>query len=850
MEQTLSNAWYVVNNNTNDGIHTPMYADLLYIWYQFVTWNWTWAEAITQANTYLDTFTGANFDFEFHEDGTLGIWCTNNANLVQFNPPECASNPPSNANLTTGSPSTQNQARVKNASSCWFTCKNTHFWDRCQTAYVCSGTKPGLHVNLMAWTPTATQKTRQNTNSWAPCYYTCTWGYTWSNCSTPPPADTPPLADTTPPPADTTPANSCTSRPSYSHASFTTGSPSSVNQSRVKNASSCWYTCTDGFSGSTCSNPPAPTVSSSTSPRSCNYISSRSETWTNCSVNGDWSSNGTIQCRQTSSRSANYSSSSRSCTTTTTTTWDGASSSSTSCTWGCPRSASRPSNRTANITIYASVTSPSSTCNGTQYANNLDSCNLRVNISGSTRQSRSITWLAWLWVSNFTDTSGLKTDRTNNTWDNALNFSWVSSTSIGWSWRSYYFDINNIKSKAPFIVSNGTLSFRMQGKSGAYTSMNLSNIGYNFKKPFSWDMTIDWDGIIGTEQQWQLLVYKNNCSGCGPHTISNFANSLQAGSSNYEVQDVNSEQWLTGNPTLKFTLNYIWNTQVWTATVQSRPHVTYNLWWSSIKYQLSESEWWNSVTPISSSSLSFIWVKVVGTLQWEGKWEFTGQEANFSQITKMEVRWDIRKNAILMTKWLSSWDVINWVKYVEWDMNLSWNGLWYETLVVKNGNITIDGDLNTLWEKLWIIVLQDNYDVKTPYAKKWNIYVNSDVKYIDAIMYADGWLISANSSGVPYTQDSLERWEELSNQLVLKGTLFTRNTIGWSIWSTSNASLYYILPSWETTTDFDNAMIYDLNYIRRWSDMQDATKNAWHNDPFVIIYNPEIQTNPPKGFWE
>lgn len=54
--------------------------------------------------------------------------------------------------------------------------------------------------------------------------------------------------------------------------------------------------------------------------------------------------------------------------------------------------------------------------------------------------------------------------------------------------------------------------------------------------------------------------------------------------------------------------------------------------------------------------------------------------------------------------------------------------------------------------------------------------------------------------------------------------------------------------------DFDRAMRYDLNYIRRWNFWCDkngnntCTDNWEYPEPFIIIYGPRIQASPPKLF--
>ena len=154
-------------------------------------------------------------------------------------------------------------------------------------------------------------------------------------------------------------------------------------------------------------------------------------------------------------------------------------------------------------------------------------------------------------------------------------------------------------------------------------------------------------------------------------------------------------------------------------------------------------------------------------------------------------------------------------------------------------------------KELWIIVLKDSYNINSDYNWKWNVYVNQNVSKINAVIYADGWFISSNSSWIPYLSDNITRTSELKKQLYMKWSLFTRNTIWWAILAWWD----YILPGWSkiawVDANFDKAMIYDLNYIRRWkqncleSSPWVCKYNKW---AFVIEYDSKIQTDPPKVF--
>jgi len=55
-------------------------------------------------------------------------------------------------------------------------------WNLCEQN-TCATQPTYTHATFTVWTPTQPNQTWQNTNSWNPCYYTCTDGYTWSDCS-------------------------------------------------------------------------------------------------------------------------------------------------------------------------------------------------------------------------------------------------------------------------------------------------------------------------------------------------------------------------------------------------------------------------------------------------------------------------------------------------------------------------------------------------------------------------------------------------------------------------------------------------------------------------------------------
>ena len=88
-----------------------------------------------------------------------------------------------------------------------------------------------------------------------------------------------------------------------------------------------------------------------------------------------------------------------------------------------------------------------------------------------------------------------------------------------------------------------------------------------------------------------------------------------------------------------------------------------------------------------------------------------------------------------------------------------------KTLVVEGGNIYITGNIRGSGI-LALIALEKN-------GVGGNIYINPSVTDIHAVMYADRSVISYNGAELDgSTQDSV-----LANQLYIKGSLFSENTL-------------------------------------------------------------------------
>ncbi len=131
-----------------------------------------------------------------------------------------------------------------------------------------------------------------------------------------------------------------------------------------------------------------------------------------------------------------------------------------------------------------------------------------------------------------------------------------------------------------------------------------------------------------------------------------------------------------------------------------------------------------------------------------------------------------------------------------------------KTLVVKGGDVYIEG--NVYGGKLGIIVLQDD-------GEGGNVYISPDVTDLYANIFADGSIFSysdTTTSGVPTWSSSDTRAETLLNQLYIKGSIVSRNTIGGA---SGGATSPYNLGDGTTTTSVSVAKEYDFNKMREFS---------------------------------
>ncbi|MCF7831096.1 hypothetical protein K9M41_03845 [Candidatus Gracilibacteria bacterium] len=172
------------------------------------------------------------------------------------------------------------------------------------------------------------------------------------------------------------------------------------------------------------------------------------------------------------------------------------------------------------------------------------------------------------------------------------------------------------------------------------------------------------------------------------------------------------------------------------------------------------------------------------------------------------------------------------------------------TLIIKNGNLIIDGNLfyeDNENDSFGVILINDDTD---PYLTTGNIFVRPGVTNIVGTYFADG--------GIMTTADGLEdaNGDENDNQLLLTGNIFTRNTLGGSMLRDENG---YFTP-WGTTEDSAEARRYDLHFVRRYAPGPDGSCTTEggnglgdggcdsNTNAFVIRIDRKASEIPPPGF--
>jgi hypothetical protein len=147
------------------------------------------------------------------------------------------------------------------------------------------------------------------------------------------------------------------------------------------------------------------------------------------------------------------------------------------------------------------------------------------------------------------------------------------------------------------------------------------------------------------------------------------------------------------------------------------------------------------------------------------------------------------------------------------------NGI--KTIIIENGNLLILGDLIYAGtdDSLGIILIND--DQTQDFPATGNIFVHADTQYISASAYADGGLISTNTTNA--TAVNISSMDAIANdhykdqfkkQLIWIGTPNVKKTLGGFVFKDLNTDYY---TPWGTSNDAYVARRYDLHFLRRYN---------------------------------
>ena len=237
--------------------------------------------------------------------------------------------------------------------------------------------------------------------------------------------------------------------------------------------------------------------------------------------------------------------------------------------------------------------------------------------------------------------------------------------------------------------------------------------------------------------------------------------------------------------------------------------------------------------------------------------------ANAYEIIRGMAPIPLEENQVITENFLEEKDVFYYsggtVKIEPLTGDYAFSGV--KTLLIEDGNLLIAGDMQYAGptDSLGVILINSNIGEKPDTG---NIFVNKDVKKFVGTYFADGSLTSTTKTGetnsIPDIGDELDRDADrggvLDKQLLLEGTLFTKNTLGGS----------YLDPMqnpWGEEDDIADAQKYDLHFVRRYSPLLfpeeekidycvniSETQCDPEGSSFLIRPDNRVQFFPPPGF--
>lgn len=267
--------------------------------------------------------------------------------------------------------------------------------------------------------------------------------------------------------------------------------------------------------------------------------------------------------------------------------------------------------------------------------------------------------------------------------------------------------------------------------------------------------------------------------------------------------------------------------------VKYSSEISYKIWGIDIKYNSLSND---KLTSIANKEVKITWIAHKS----ENSFAVV-QDSSINyiwKISKTEIYSQIQKN---IEPYKKAWAWTYWsIKYFDSTQTISAWPSNTDTIIVNWGDIIIDKDIfKENWKtKIIIAMKKDDWT-------KWNIWIKYWVSFIGATLITNRSIISWD-----WTTYYSDTWVA-DNQLFIKWSILSYNTIGWSSSANPKCPFYVSLCN-ETTSKR-----YDLNNFRNfinweWDSVDWTTywvnmSKTWYADaPIIVEYDSEIQTTKPK----
>ena len=295
--------------------------------------------------------------------------------------------------------------------------------------------------------------------------------------------------------------------------------------------------------------------------------------------------------------------------------------------------------------------------------------------------------------------------------------------------------------------------------------------------------------------------------------------------------------------------------------IKTHPDISYIMSGTTItSYATPDAADTGTTLTISGNSWAVNRIYIIWNKHTYGKDGYVSTISDIATTPTIDIKNTIRKNATIAVRGRTpnlasdtSPQIVRGIKYISWDYVLGGSEAVsrnWETLIVTDGNVTVDTELfNTSWKPIAIIVLSTKLN-----NGKGNLFIKPQVRYIGSLIYTDESIESVDSTGARFVAMNKYRSDSLSRQLVLNGVFISRNTIGWAVKASNDSGAggkKYTLPGNIWTDDLFLAARFDLAFLRSSNDWYATVTQPYNlnNNAFtVVVYDGNYLQSPPPGF--